>query len=191
MKTEQTEHLENLIWRATHKMGVFGCFEVTIGWFGKERVDFMTYDTKGIWRCYEVKVTKSDFCSKNHNSFIGHFNYYVMPEDLYEKVKQDIPKHIGVYVEKYGHAISVKKAIRQKLGEDEQILKNSLIRSLCREVGKQISSGNKPFIEVLDRQLRQAERQHQEYHDKYWGLRREIEELYGPRWNKKAAGDNG
>jgi hypothetical protein len=28
-------------------MGVFGCFEVTIGFHGRERVDYMTLDTKG------------------------------------------------------------------------------------------------------------------------------------------------
>ena len=55
-KTEETLLIENSIYRETNRQGVFGCFEVTIGWFGKERVDYMTYDTKGIWRCYEIKV---------------------------------------------------------------------------------------------------------------------------------------
>lgn len=55
-KTEETLLIENSIYRETNCQGVFGCFEVTIGWFGKERVDYMTYDTKGIWRCYEIKV---------------------------------------------------------------------------------------------------------------------------------------
>jgi len=47
-KTELTIQLERDIWSATVKQGVFGCFEVTIGWFGKERVDYITYDTNGI-----------------------------------------------------------------------------------------------------------------------------------------------
>ena len=51
MKTEETKRLEMAIWNATNKQGVFGCFEVTIGWFGKERVDYMTFDTKGDFRC--------------------------------------------------------------------------------------------------------------------------------------------
>jgi len=55
-KTEETLLIENSIYREANRQGVFGCFEVTIGWFGKERVDYMTYDTKGIWRCYEIKV---------------------------------------------------------------------------------------------------------------------------------------
>ena len=36
MKTEDTKRLEMAIWNATNKQGVFGCFEVTIGWFGKD-----------------------------------------------------------------------------------------------------------------------------------------------------------
>lgn len=56
MKTAETVALEKAIRRATYKMGTFGCYEVTIGYGGKERVDYMTYDTKGIFRCYEVKV---------------------------------------------------------------------------------------------------------------------------------------
>lgn len=77
-KSEATLKLEDDIRAATLKMGVFGCLEVTIGFGGKERVDYMTYDTQGIFRCYEIKVTKSDFHSKHSNSFVGHYNYYVL-----------------------------------------------------------------------------------------------------------------
>lgn len=89
-KTDLTIKLEKDIYAATNKLGVFGCFEVTIGFYGKERVDYMTYDTKGIWRCYEIKVSKSDFHSKAKKTFIGHFNYYVMPRALYEEVRETI-----------------------------------------------------------------------------------------------------
>ena len=111
-KTEKTAKLERSIWSATSKQGVFGCFEVTIGWFGKERVDYITYDTKGVWRCYEVKVSLSDFRSKAKKTFCGHYNYYVMPSELYEKVKDEIPSHVGVYVN--GHH-SAKRAKKQEL----------------------------------------------------------------------------
>ena len=80
----------------TNKRGVFCCYEVTIGWYGKERVDYLTYDTNGVWRCYEIKVSKSDFYSKSHNTFLGHFNYYVMPEELYEQVK-DCGKEVYIF----------------------------------------------------------------------------------------------
>lgn len=34
-KTEVTIELEKAIYSETRKQGTFGCFEVTIGWFGR------------------------------------------------------------------------------------------------------------------------------------------------------------
>ena len=131
-KTEETLRLERSIFKTTKKMGVFGCFEVTIGFFGKERVDYMTYDTKGIFRCYEIKTSLSDFHSKAKKTFCGHYNYYVLTKELYEKVKDEIPKEIGVFVD----GSFYKKPIKQELKISEDILKDSMIRSLCRESDK-------------------------------------------------------
>ena len=38
-KTELTQLLEDKIQSYTSKQGVFGYLEVTIGWYGKQRVD--------------------------------------------------------------------------------------------------------------------------------------------------------
>lgn len=63
------------------------------------RVDYMKFKPvnntvsgieKGDFYCYEVKSSVEDFHSKNGHNFIGDFNYYVMPEDVYEKVKDEI-----------------------------------------------------------------------------------------------------
>ena len=71
------------------------------------RVDFMKFKPvnntvsgieKGDFYCYEVKSSVEDFHSKNGHNFIGDYNYYVMPEDIYEKIKEEIPYGIGVYV---------------------------------------------------------------------------------------------
>lgn len=71
------------------------------------RVDFMQFKPlnnsvsgieKGDFYCYEVKSSVEDFHSKNGHNFIGDYNYYVMPEDVYEKVKDKIPWHVGVFV---------------------------------------------------------------------------------------------
>ena len=181
IKTDLTLQLEREIWKATKKQGVFGCLEVTIGWFGKERVDYLTYDTKGIWRCYEIKISKSDFHSKAHNTFIGHFNYYVMPQELYEQVKEEIPKHIGVYI----NGVCRKNAKKQKLSVDEQVLKNSMIRSLCRDVDKQIKSGDSNYVDSTNRQIARLNKQVKEYKEKYWELMRIGQEKYGSRWYKE------
>ena len=141
-KTVLTKKIESALWSATHKMGVFGCFEVTFGWLGKERVDYITYDTKDVFRCYEIKVSKSDFNSLAAISFLGNFNYYVMPFDLYSEVCASIPETVGVYLYSensngFSYLESVKKAKRQEIeAEDKEMLKNSLIRSLSREQAK-------------------------------------------------------
>ena len=181
-KTDLTQKLEKEIWQATRKQGVFGCFEVTIGWFGSERVDYITYDTKGIWRCYEIKVSKSDFNSKSKVTFVGHFNYYVMPQELYEQVKNEIPEHVGVYINGY----CAKKPKRQKLGVEEKRLTKSLIRSLFREAEKLIRSGDPSTVEILTRMLRNTERERDNYREKYWDLMRIGQEKYGTRWYKDA-----
>lgn len=179
-KSDLTIKLERAIWDATHKQGTFCCFEVTIGWFGKERVDYITYNTNGEWRFYEIKSSKSDFNSEAKHTFLGHFNYYVMTKELYEQIKDEIPKGIGVYLEDR----CFKRAKKQELGIDEEILKNSFIRSLYREAEKIIKSENPNIINVLNRRLSSAERDTKSFKKQYQDLRRKVEEKYGTRWDK-------
>lgn len=166
MKTELTKQLERQIWNAMAKMGTFLCSEVTIGFGGKERVDMLSYNTKGEWRSYEIKVSKSDFHSKCKNSFISNFNYYVLTKELYEQVKDEIPSHIGVYIGDY----SIKKAKRQELTIDENILKSSMIRSLYREVEKQFKSGDESEIAKLNRSVSRYKSERNKYRKLYEDL---------------------
>lgn len=175
MKTAETSKLETMIRKLTRKMGTFGCFEVTIGNAGSERVDYMTYDTKGIWRCYEIKISKADFRSLAAHTFVGHYNYYVMPEALYEEVKSEVPSHVGVYLP----AGCVKKARKQKLMVQEEILKDSMIRSLYRDSDKLYSTGDEHLLDRLKREgeknRNDAENERRKYHRLYWS----IYEKYG------------
>ena len=178
-KTELTLELERQIYGATCKQGIFGCFEVTIGWYGSERVDFMTYDTKGIFRCYEVKVSVADFRSKAKNTFCGHFNYYVMPKELFEKVKEEIPAHIGVYI----GGFCIKRAKKQPLLVDEVILKDSLIRSLSRDAGKGYKSTNPHVVDGLNRRISQVEKERDNMKRQYRDLMELGRKRYGNRWH--------
>ena len=135
MKTKKTLKLEQDIYNATKKVGVFGCFEVTIGFFGKERVDYMTYDTKGIFRCYEIKVSKSDFHSNAKLSFVGHYNYYVLTRNVGENlVKSPKKQDIDEKVYKYRRTINGRSSELTIPYTD--MLKESLLRSLYREANK-------------------------------------------------------
>lgn len=106
------------------------------------RVDYMKFRPlnnsvsgieKGDFFCYEVKSSVEDFRSKHGHNFIGDFNYYVMPEQVYEQVKNEIPYHIGVYCPDTGELHSVKKAFRKNRDRPcaEMIL--MMFRSAARE----------------------------------------------------------
>ncbi|MFT4107724.1 MAG: hypothetical protein QM657_18375 [Lacrimispora sp.] len=175
IKTEETAALERSIRLATYKMGTFGCFEVTIGFGGSERVDYMTYDTKGIFRCYEIKVSKSDFHSKAAKSFVGHYNFYVMPQNLYNAVKDEIPPHIGVYTGGY----CVKRAKKQQLSVPETILKDSMIRSLHRDSDKLYKTESEDILNRLYTEIRHLKSDQRETQKDYNRLYRAVLQKYG------------
>lgn len=85
------------------------------------RVDYMKFKPvnntvsgieKGDFYCYEVKSSVEDFHSKNGHNFIGDYNYYVMPHDVFIKIKTEIPYKVGVYCPCGNELKSVKKAVR-------------------------------------------------------------------------------
>lgn len=98
------------------------------------------------WRCYELKVTKADFRSTAKLSFVGHLNYFVLPQPLFQQVSAEIPPEIGVlcyhpYAIPEDHPLPgyltvVKKARRQALQVDENALIHRLLSAQAREVGK-------------------------------------------------------
>ena len=71
------------------------------------RVDYLMFRQKnstvsGIEKgdvfCYEVKSSVTDFHSPHGHNFLGDYNYYVMPQEVYEEIKEEIPWKIGVLV---------------------------------------------------------------------------------------------
>jgi hypothetical protein len=165
-KTELTEKIEQTIYKETSIRAIFGCFEVTLGWYGKGRVDYMTMDTKDIFRCYEIKISKSDFHSEHGHNFVGHYNYYVMPKELYEQIKDEIPKEIGVYGS-YECRDNIcltllKKPKKRELKVEMDILKNSMIRSLSREVTKFYNTCDEKYINKLKKRIVKLEKSYKE-----------------------------
>lgn len=106
----------------------------------------LTAEKQFEWRCYELKVSKADFRSKAKLSFIGNYNYFVLPAALFEKIKEEIPSSVGVMVyHQYlfeeeqrlpGYFTIEKKPQRQALLVNEQELLFRLITAQAREVGK-------------------------------------------------------
>lgn len=173
-KTQLTKQLEKYIFNAINKQGVFCCFEVTLGWVGKERVDMLSYDTKGIFRCFEIKSSVEDFHSTAKKSFCGHYNYFVITPELYEKIKNEIPEHIGIYIQD----TCVKKAKKQVVSDETiQMLKDSMIRSLSRYTNKIILQDDEQVLSQKNREISALTRQKNEYRTKY----QEMLHIYEPR----------
>lgn len=174
MKTDVTKQLEKELYQRTDGRKEFGCEEVTIGWLGKERVDFITYDTKGIIRCYEIKASKSDFYSKAAKTFIGNYNYYVMPLKLYNMVKQDIPNGIGCYVKEDDWGLkNIKKAKKQELLVDKEVIMASMIRSLYRDSSKLFENNGRDDLNRTVNDLRRNNKYLREELNYYIAIERE------------------
>ena len=117
-------------------MSIYGCFEMTIGFNGDEIVDFITYETDGTFRCYEIKTSVADLRSKSRLSFVGHYNYLVMPDELYRQAvskRLTAPHYAGIIT---SSGIQRKPKKRQvSLGMQVTLLE-SMVRSLAREQTK-------------------------------------------------------
>lgn len=97
-KLNKTKELEYILFNHYFlKKGYRLALEVYISGY-KRRVDLIGMDKTGSILNIEIKVTKADFKSKNGHTFIGNKNYYAMPPELYEQVKDKVPKDIGVLV---------------------------------------------------------------------------------------------
>lgn len=48
--------------------------------------------------CFEVKITKSDFKSKNGHNLVGNLNYYVVPKAIFNDIEPLVPQGVGILV---------------------------------------------------------------------------------------------
>ena len=88
---------------------------------------------KGDFYCYEVKSSVEDFHSKNGHNFIGDFNYYIMPEEVYAAVGLEIPYAVGVYCPDGSELRSVKKAKRKDRERPVSEMLLMMFRSAARD----------------------------------------------------------
>ncbi len=141
-KRQDTIFLENALVKQTRQKRIYGCEEITIGFYsnghGNEVVDFMTMDSKGTIKCYELKVTLQDLKSDAKKSWYGNYNYLVVSIELYGQISdwnEYIPDNIGIIV---GECLeSKRKAKRCDISSDTEImLKESMIRSMFWKMNK-------------------------------------------------------
>lgn len=111
----------------------------------KIRVDYMQFKPinnsvsgieKGDFCCYEVKSSIEDFHSCNGHNFIGDMNYYVMPKEVFEAIRKEVPWNIGVLVPENGGLRVVKNPHRKDRTRPASEMLLMLWRSTRREIVK-------------------------------------------------------
>lgn len=169
MKSELTKSIEKKLFKSMEKLGQFLVLECCIGFGGgdNDRVDAISYNTtKKEITCFEIKVSVTDFHSKNKLSFVGNRNYFILTEDVYDKVKNEIPKQIGVYIYEPKHyepyrynynnnemqeigdkLVLVKPCKKQDCHYDKEVLLACMVRSRVNKTNLQIYKD----LELLER----------------------------------------
>lgn len=183
MKTPLTLEMEKTLYAYWEDLGATAVEEVTMP---EDRgiVDTLVMQPgpPATWRCFELKVTKSDFHSSAKLSFIGHYNYFVLPLALYHQVAAEIPAGIGVMTYQPFDPVAVAAATvpitvpgqltvsrpprRQLLQVPEPALVERFIASLNREVqkAKQVEKGLAHFSdEQLIAEIKRRSAQYRVY----------------------------
>lgn len=168
-KRQETLELENALIEDTKEKRIYGCEEITIGFYnnghGNEVVDFMTMNSKGIIKCYEIKVTLQDLKSDAKKSWYGHYNYLVVTDELYDSINdwnEFVPKYVGIIS---GSSLPiVKRAQKQIIDKDTEImLKESLVRSMYFKMIKYRNANNLENQKQLTSKIRKLEKERDSY----------------------------
>jgi hypothetical protein len=180
-KRKETLELESALALETKTKRIYGCEEITIGFYnnghGNEIVDFMTMDSKGTIKCYELKVTLQDLKSDAKKSWYGHYNYLVVSEELYDGVDTSdwnlyIPGHIGIIVgyprkDETRWLESKRKAKKCEVSDDTGVmLKESMIRSVFYKMEKYKDTQSIEKYKRLNSEIRKLSQERDKYYEK-------------------------
>ena len=144
----------------------------------------MTMDSKGIIKCYELKVTLQDLKSDAKKSWYGHYNYLVVSRELYNKVSnwdEYVPKHIGIIV---GDCLECRrKAQRCEVStETEIMLKESMIRSMFWKMQKYKDVQSIEKQKQLQSKIRSLEREKESIRERALKAERIINDYETYKW---------
>jgi hypothetical protein len=176
-KREETLLIEQTLEQDTKERRIYGCEEITIGFYnqglGNEIVDFMTMDSKGIIKCYEIKVTLPDLKSHAKKSFYGHYNYLCLTMELYDKIHESLPDYIsndiGVLVlredSRGRHYLENRRKARKHDLDNNTLnmLKESMIRSIYFKMVKYKKMADLDEQKELKKKLNKAVKERNEY----------------------------
>lgn len=129
------------------------------------QVDFLINDDK--FTCFKIVTLKNEL-PKTLN--LGHYNYYVMPINLYKEVKRSIPKHIGVLTiddDRKRFTLTKSPTEHTPTIEELSILNKALNRSLSREMNKYYNLQQKNTVPQLHKKITQLSQDGNRCYEKY------------------------
>lgn len=199
-KRAETLDIENRLHNMCRKKRIYGCEEVTIGFQnkgqGNEIVDFASMDSKGIVRCYEIKVTLPDLKSKAKKSWYGHYNYLAVTDELYEKIKDHIREYIPDWVgvitpSAFSWSVPLKvrmPAKKQELSMDQELMiKESMVRSVTLKMYKYKDEVDEDKIKELKKEVSSAKKRVSEMSAECISYRNTISTIESVLWRHYGA----
>jgi len=138
-----TKEIEHIAYKHLWKKATYLVFECAAPKTKKrqtrhrERVDLLCFELPGTWKCFEIKNSVTDFYSSAKLSFWGDYNSYILNAEIYDKVKDDIPKEIGVWlVYKDKSMACVRRPKKQERKYTHEQLLFAMTQALSREYKK-------------------------------------------------------
>lgn len=180
-KRKDTLELEKALERMAKEKRWYGCEEITIGFrnngHGNEICDYVLMDSKGIIRCYELKVTKQDLNSPAKKSWYGNYNYLVVSKELLGAIdnwNRVIPDWVGLIVGKPAMRYTnthrkepvevlelemIFKPKRQEVTPETQLMvTQSMVRSMMYKIIKYKDANSIETVKGLQSDIRSLEK---------------------------------
>lgn len=142
----------------------------------------MTMDSKGIIKCYEIKVTLSDLKSNAKKSWYGNYNYLVVTSELYDKIQdwnEYIPSTIGIIKAIINNNkvlfVGERKCKKIKIDDETSImLKESMVRSMYWKMIKYKKADSIDERKKLEKKLKDANKNSDYYYNRALEAERTI-----------------
>lgn len=104
METQITKQIKKALYKSNYKFGRLKKFMVAecsirifenYRWRDEGIVDFIGVDNDRQIYCYEIKQSVSDLKTKNKLTFVGNYNYLVIPNGFYDKYQKEITERLS------------------------------------------------------------------------------------------------
>lgn len=104
METQITKKIKKALYKSNYKSGRLKKFMVAecsirilenYKWRDEGIVDFIGVDNNELIYCYEIKQSVGDLKTKNKLTFVGNYNYLVIPKGFYNKYQKEIDEKLS------------------------------------------------------------------------------------------------